>query len=102
MSYNQHKLYQINQMMMNCELPLGMVHVSLILDHNMGMNYAEEPFNMVMFFNLRHPSKWLHFQTPNTHIRAFLYWSAPPPQGGLVIRCTTVYSLYYCMITQSN
>ena len=45
----------------------------MILHHNMDMEYAEEPFNMGMFFYLRHPSKWENFQTPNTHIRAFLY-----------------------------
>ena len=67
--------------MMDCELPLGMIHVSLILDHNMSMNYAEEPFIMGMFFYLRRPSKWVNFQTPNTHIRAFLYWSRPPTPG---------------------
>ena len=55
-----------------------MIHLSLILHHNMGMKYAEEPFNMGMFFYLRRPSKWVHFPTLNTHIRAFLYWSRPP------------------------
>ena len=66
--------------MMDCEFPSGMIHVSLILDHTMGMKYAEEPFNMGGFFYyLRRPSKWVHFQTPNTHIKAFLYWSLPPP-----------------------
>ena len=46
----------------------------------MGMKYAEEAFNMVFFFPYqRRPSKWLHFQTLNTHIRAFLYWSRPWP-----------------------
>ena len=50
MSYTQHKLNHNNQKMMDCELPLLMIHVSLILQHNMGMKYAEEPFNMGMFF----------------------------------------------------
>ena len=27
-SYNLHKVYQNNQKMMDCELPLGMMHVS--------------------------------------------------------------------------
>ena len=27
-----------------------MIHLSLILHHNMGIKYAEEPFNMGMFF----------------------------------------------------
>ena len=35
---------------------------------------------MGMFFYLRRPSKWVHFQTPNTHIRAFLYWGRPSPR----------------------
>ena len=69
-------------MMMDCELPLGMIHISLILDHNMGMKYAEEPFNMPMFFGLRRPSKWVHFQTPNTHLGIFILESLPPPPGG--------------------
>ena len=50
MSYNQHKLYKNNQKMTNCERPLGMLHFSLILHHNMGMPYTDEPFNMVFFF----------------------------------------------------
>ena len=41
----------------------------------MGMKYVEESFNMGMIFYLKCPSKWVPFQTPNTHIRAFLYWS---------------------------
>ena len=49
----------------------------------MGMKYAEVPFNMgSCFFYLRRPSEWVHFLTPNTHIRAFLYWSCPPPPTG--------------------
>ena len=44
----------------------------------MGMKYAEKPFNMGMLFYPRRPSKWVHIQTLNTHIRAFLYWSGPP------------------------
>ena len=81
MSYNQHKLYRNNQKMMDCEWPFGM-NFSLILHHNMGMKYAEKPFNMgtiCLLFYLRRPSKWLHFQTPNTHILAFVYWRPPPP-----------------------
>ena len=30
MSYNQYQLYQNNQKMIDCELPLGMIYVSLI------------------------------------------------------------------------
>ena len=77
MSYNQHQLYQNNQMMMDWELPLGMIHVSLVLDNNMGMKYAEEPFNMDILY-LRRPSKWVHFQTPYTHIQAFYTGVAIP------------------------
>ena len=62
-------------------MTFGMIHFSLILHHNMGMKYAEQPFNMAIFFYLRRLSKWLHFQTLNTHIREFLYWSRPPPWG---------------------
>ena len=57
MSYNQHKVHTNNQKVMDCKCPLGMMHFSLILHHDMGMKYAEEPFNMGMvFFNLRRPS----------------------------------------------
>ena len=50
------------------------------------MKYAEEPVHMGMLFYLRCASKWVHFQTPNTNIQAFLYWmgggglcALPPP-----------------------
>ena len=33
----------------------------------MGMDYAEDPFNMSMFNNSRCHSKWVCFQIPNTH-----------------------------------
>ena len=49
-SYNQHKPYRNNQNIMDYDWPLGMIHFSLILHHNMGMKYAEEPFNKGMFF----------------------------------------------------
>ena len=55
-----------------------MVQFSLILHHNMGIKCAEDPFNMGMFFDIRPPSLWVHFQTPNTHIRAFHTGVAPP------------------------
>ena len=78
---HQHKLYKNNQKMMDCEWPLGMIQFSLTLHHNMGMKYAEEPFNIGIFF-LRKPSfKMGTFSDPNTYIRAFLYWSRPPPPG---------------------
>ena len=48
----------------------------------MGMKYAEKPFNMGMLFYPRRPSKLVHIQTLNTHIRAFLYRSRPPPPRG--------------------
>ena len=48
----------------------------------MGMDCAEDPFNMGMFYNSRCHSKWVCFQIPNTHIRASLYWSRPPGGGG--------------------
>ena len=48
----------------------------------MGMDCAEDPFNMGMFYNSRCHSKWVCFQIPNTHIRAFLYWSRPPGRWG--------------------
>ena len=54
-------------------------HLNLILPSKMGRNHAEHPFNMGMFYNSRCHSKWVCFQIPNTHIRAFLYWSCPPP-----------------------
>ena len=50
MTYNLHKLYKDNQKMMDCECPLGTIYFSLILHCNIGMKYADEPFNMGMFF----------------------------------------------------
>ena len=44
----------------------------------MSIKCAEDPFNMGMFFDIRPPSLWVHFQTPNTHIRAFCTGVAPP------------------------
>ena len=58
---------------MDWELPLGMIHVRLIFDHNMGMKYAEKPFNMGILFYLSRPLKWVHFQTPNTGTMIPLY-----------------------------
>ena len=40
----------------------------------MGMNCAEDPLNMGMFYNSRCHSKWVCFQIPNTHIRASLWY----------------------------
>ena len=83
MSYNRHKLYKNNQKMMDCEQPLGMINFSLIVHHNMGMQRNPSIWVCFFFFYLGRPSKWVHLQTPNTHIRAFLYWSSnpPPPPG---------------------
>ena len=52
----------------------------------MDMKYAEETLqNGFVFFHRRHPSEWVHFQTPNTHIQAYLYAGVlPPPPGGWV------------------
>ena len=47
----------------------------------MGIKCAEDPFNMGMFFAIRCPSLSVHFQTPNTHIRAFHTGVAPPGCG---------------------
>ena len=106
MSYNQHKLCKNNQKMMDCEWPLGMIHFSLILHHNVGMKYAKEPFNMGMFFNLRRPSKWVHFQTPNKHIWAFLYLSRPPGMHQVEQDCTCRYNytstVYPCLYLASS
>ena len=74
MSYNLHKLYQMNKRVRYCNLPLLMIHFSLIIHHNMGIKCAEDSFNMGLFFcfyYLRRPLYWVNFQTPNTHIRAF-------------------------------
>ena len=77
-----------------------MIQFSLILHHNMGIKCAEDPFNMGMFFDIRCPSLWVHFQTPNTHIRAFHTGVAPPPPGisgynRNVQAQTTLYILVY-------
>ena len=70
---------------MDCELPLGMIHVSLILDHDMGMKYAEEPFNMGMSVKMgiisdpqtRHPGIFI-LESPHP---------PPPPKGGASPPC---------------
>ena len=85
MGYNQHKLYKNDQKVMDCELPLGMIHFSLILQHNMHMKYAEEPFNMQqyaiwVFFLPRASFKMGTFSYPqHTLIRAFFYTGVAPP-----------------------
>ena len=44
----------------------------------MGMNCAEDSFNMGRLYNYRRHSKLVSFQIPNTYIRAYLCWSCPP------------------------
>ena len=53
----------------------------------MGIKCAEDPFNMCMFFDIMPPSFWVHYQTPNTHIRAFC--TVAPPPG---------VSFHYCLV----
>ena len=62
-------------------------NLNLILAFEMGMNWAEGPFDMRKFYNSRSHSKWVCFQIPNTDIRAFLYRNRPPPPaGGVMLR----------------
>ena len=44
----------------------------------MGPNSEEDPFIMGVFYNLTCPSKWVLFQTFNTHIRVENVQVAPP------------------------
>ena len=87
---------------MDCERPLGMIHFSLILHHNMGMKYAEEPFNMGMciyFFLSKASFKMGTFSDPqHTHPGIFILELPPPPGVGvgwgrgyapLVLHCHT-------------
>ena len=67
-----------------------MIEFSFILHYNMDNKCAEDPFNMGMFFDIRPPSLWVHFQTPNTHIRAFCTGVAPPPPGLGIHTCTMI------------
>ena len=49
----------------------------------MGMDYAEEPFNMGMFVYLRHPSK---FSDPHhTHTSGHFYTGVAPPPPPVLI-----------------
>ena len=43
----------------------------------MGINYEENPFIMGVFQNSTCPSKWVLFQTFNTHIRVKINEVAP-------------------------
>ena len=45
----------------------------------MVINCVEDPVTMGMLYHSRCPLKWVDFQIPNTHSRAFSYWSRPPP-----------------------
>ena len=57
-----------------------MIHFSLILHQNMGMKYAEEPFNMGISFLPKWSFKMGTFLDPkHTHILACLCWSHPHP-----------------------
>ena len=69
-----------------------MIQFSCILHYNMSIKYAEDPFNMGMFFDIRPPSLWVHFQTP-THIRAFCTGVAPPGPPG-----PETYALFQCSL----
>ena len=63
-----------------------MIHVSLMLDHNMGMKYADEPFNMSMFFLPKASFKMGTFSDPqHTHPGIFILELPPPLLGGLVV-----------------
>ena len=66
---------------------IDVIYRLIILPSKMGMNYAEDPINMGMFYNSRCHSKWVCFQILNTHIRAFLYWSCPPPPVRYIPLC---------------
>ena len=45
----------------------------------MGLNYEEDPFIMGVFLNMMCPSKWVLFETFNTHIRVKINQVSPPP-----------------------
>ena len=45
----------------------------------MGDNYAKDPFILRLFYDWKCPSKWVHFQIPDTHVLAFWCWSRPTP-----------------------
>ena len=79
MSYNQRKLYTNNQKMMDCEWPLGMIHFSLILRHNMDMKYAEEPFNMGVFLPKVSFRMGIFSDPQHTHLGICILESPPPP-----------------------
>ena len=50
----------------------------------MGSNSEEDPFIMGVFYNLTCPSKWVLFQTFNTHIRVENVQVDPP---GEILDC---------------
>ena len=43
------------------------------------MNCAEDLFNICMYYNSRCHSKWVCFQTPNTHTSGHFYIGVAPP-----------------------
>ena len=44
----------------------------------MSMKCAEDPLNLGIFYEVRCPSKWACFQTPDTHIRVVHIGVVPP------------------------
>ena len=66
----------------------------------MGIKCAEDPFNMGTFFDIRPPSFWIHFQTPNTHIRAFCTGVVPPGSVFIIVLCMAFLKCLYVMICQ--
>ena len=60
-----------------------MTHFSLILHRNMGMKYAEKPFNLGMFFLPKASFKMGTFSDPqHTHPGIFILELPPPPPPG--------------------
>ena len=57
-----------------------MIHFSLILHHNMGMKYAEEPFNMGMFILPKASFRMGPFSDPQ-HTHPAIYILESPPWG---------------------
>ena len=68
----------------------------------MGIKCAEDPFNMGMFFDIRHPSLWLHFQTKDTHIRAFHTGVAPQGSNRVFSRPAALVVVNQCGDSQTN
>ena len=71
--------------MMYCEWPLGMIHFSLKIHHNMGMKYAEDPFNMGMFYIPKASFKMGTFSDLQDTHPGILYIGVAPWEAGAVI-----------------